>query len=70
MLIRTKKNILKWTEEEFIKTTDTLWENEIQANITVSHILIGTSFIALIALVAQYFDLIGFGTDPSHARTR
>ena len=68
MLIRAKKNLLKWTEEEFIKTTDTLWENEIQANITVSHILIGTSFIALIALVAQYLGLIGFGTDPSHAR--
>lgn len=33
-------------KEEFLHTTDTLWNNEVQANLFVSRILIYTAIIA------------------------
>lgn len=69
MVQKVKKSILKRIEEEFIRTTDTLWENEIQANLFVARILLGTSTFALIAIVADLTGAIGFGTDDNSAIT-
>lgn len=48
-------------KEELVHTTDTLWQNEVQANLTVARILIITSTLALMALVAERLGLLGFG---------
>ena len=52
-------------KEELIHTTDTLWQNEIQANLMVARILIYSSTIALMALIAYHFKIIGFGGSES-----
>ena len=62
MVQKVKKSFLKSIEEEFIKTTDTLWENEIKANMMVAHISLGSALIGLTALIAYKLGFIGFGT--------
>ena len=44
-------------EEEFLRTTDTLWENEVQANLFVARLLIYTSGIAVIFLLLNVFGV-------------
>jgi len=51
-----KRNILKTIEEEFIKTTDTLWDNEVKANLFVARILIYTAIIDVVFIVLAYLD--------------
>lgn len=58
MLIRTKKNILKWAEEELLKTTDTLWENEKKANLFVARILFETAVIDLLFIILALTKII------------
>ena len=58
MLIRAKKNILKWAEEEFIKTTDTLWENEVSANMFVARVMFYTAIIDLIFIILALLKVI------------
>ena len=38
MVQRAKESFLKRIEEEFIRTTDTLWENEVKGNYFVANI--------------------------------
>ena len=58
MVQRAKSNILKRIEEEFIRTTDTLWENEVQANMFVAKVLLYTAAIDAIFMVLGYFGII------------
>ncbi len=51
MVQKVKNNILKRIEEEFLRTTDTLWENEVEANLFVGRILLMTAFIDVIILI-------------------
>ena len=44
-------NIVKAIQREFLRTTDTLWDNEIKANIFVSHVLFVTGIVALFFLL-------------------
>ena len=45
------KGLFGKLKEEFIHTTDTLWQNEVQANLFVAKILIGTAIIAALIIV-------------------
>ena len=45
------KGFIGRLKEEFIHTTDTLWNNEVQANLFVARILIYTSIIAAIIII-------------------
>ncbi|MBQ9425983.1 MAG: SpoIIE family protein phosphatase [Erysipelotrichaceae bacterium] len=58
MVQRTKDSILKRIEEEFVRTTDTLWENEIQANLFVARVLLGTALIDLVFIVLATSDVL------------
>ena len=58
MVQKAKNNFLKRIEEEFIRTTDTLWENEIQANLFVAKILFGTAILDLIFMFLAYFGVL------------
>ena len=58
MLVKVKKGIIKRIEEEFLRTTDTLWENEVAANLLVARILIGTAAIILAVLLADYAGIM------------
>ena len=56
MVTRAKEGILKRIEEEFIHTTDTLWENEVSANIYVAKVLLGTTLIDIVFLLLAIGD--------------
>ena len=56
MAAQTKKRFLKKIEEEFLKTTDTLWENEVAANIFVAKVLLGTALIDVLFLLLTFAD--------------
>ena len=58
MVQRAKESFLKRIEEEFIRTTDTLWENEVQANLFVARILFGTAILDLIFMALAYFKVL------------
>lgn len=58
MVQKAKNNLLKRIEEEFIRTTDTLWENEIQANLFVAKILFGTAILDLVFMFLAYFGVL------------
>ena len=47
----TSKTLFGKLKEEFLHTTDTLWNNEVQANLFVARILIYTAAIALLIIV-------------------
>ncbi len=49
--MKKRKGIIEKLREEFIQTTETLWENEINANLFVARILIYTAVIAFIIIV-------------------
>ncbi len=57
---RKKKSLFEKMEEEFLHTTDTLWENEVQANLFVARILIYSACVAFMFLLLnklQLFDV-------------
>ena len=58
MLVKAKKSLIKRFEEEFIRTTDTLWENEIAANLLVASSMIGTAVVVGILLIANYVGIM------------
>ena len=58
MVQRAKESFLKRIEEEFIRTTDTLWENEVQANLFVAKIMFGTAILDLVFMVLAYFNVL------------
>ena len=58
MVQRAKESFLKRIEEEFIRTTDTLWENEVQANLFVARVLFGTAILDLIFMALAYFKVL------------
>ena len=51
------KNIIRKMREEFLHTTETLWKNEVNANIFVAQILVGTAVIDLIIMLLGYFNV-------------
>ena len=51
MVQKVRKNLLRRLEEEFLRTTETLWENEVEANLFVARILLYTAMIAVIILI-------------------
>ena len=51
MVQKVKNSILKNIEEEFLRTTETLWENEVEANLFVARILMMTAFIDVVILI-------------------
>ncbi|MBQ6478030.1 MAG: SpoIIE family protein phosphatase [Erysipelotrichaceae bacterium] len=63
MLIKVKKGVIKRFEEEFIRTTDTLWESEVAANLLVARVLIGTAMIIMTVLLIDYAGIL----DIDHA---
>ena len=66
MLVKAKKSLIKRFEEEFIRTTDTLWENEINANLFVASSMIGT--VAVVALM-WLANIVGImDVDPTFMR--
>ena len=58
MVQKAKASILKRIEEEFIRTTDTLWENEVQANMFVAKVLMYTAAIDAIFMVLAYTGIL------------
>lgn len=58
MVQRAKESILKRIEEEFIRTTDTLWENEVEANLFVARVLLGTAVIDAIFMALAFFGVV------------
>ena len=57
MVRKAKEKIVKKYEEEYQNITETLYENEVNANLFVSHILIISAFIALIFIVLDLFGV-------------
>ena len=57
-MARNKKTLFAKMEEEFLHTTDTLWENEVQANIFVARILIYSAGVALTFLLLNTLQLL------------
>ncbi len=49
--MKQRKTIVEKLREEFLHTTETLWENEINANLFVARILVYTAVIALIIII-------------------
>ena len=52
-----RKTLFEKLKEEFLHTTDTLWQNEVQANLFVARILIYTSIIALLIIILSIFNI-------------
>ena len=57
MVQRAKSRFLQRVEEEFIWTTDTLWENEVKANLFVARILLETALIDVVFIVGARFGV-------------
>ena len=55
---KNKKTLFEKMEEEFLRTTDTLWENEVQANIFVARILLYSAVVALLFLLLNILQLL------------
>ncbi|MBR2068071.1 MAG: serine/threonine-protein phosphatase [Solobacterium sp.] len=52
-----KERIAKRIKEEFLYTTDTLWENEVSANLFVSKVLLFTAAIDATVLILTFFNI-------------
>lgn len=62
MVQKAKASILKRIEEEFIRTTDTLWENEVEANLFVARVMLGTAVIDVLFIVGGLFNFFTIPT--------
>ncbi|MBR2825784.1 MAG: SpoIIE family protein phosphatase [Solobacterium sp.] len=51
------RRLLQKAKEEFLHTTDTLWQNEVNANLFVARVLIGTAVIDLIIMILGFFNV-------------
>lgn len=66
MVQRAKEGILKRIEEEFIRTTDTLWENEVKANIYVANVLLQTAIVDLIFLLLINLNVLNLNKERAN----
>ena len=57
------KGFVKKLNEEFLQTTETLWNNEVQANLFVARILIYTSVIAGIIMILSAVHVFSIKSD-------
>ncbi len=60
----TEHNKNSWMgrlREEFLDTTETLWNNEVSANLYVAKIMIGTAVLDLLFLVLSYVGVFSIG---------
>ena len=53
----SRKEVFEKFKEEFLKTTETLWENEVKANIFVAIILQITALMTITVLVLSFFNI-------------
>ena len=51
MVDRAKEGIIKRIEEEFLRTTDTLWENEVKANLYVARVMLWVAVMDLLVML-------------------
>ena len=59
----TRKSLYNKFKEEFLQTTETLWNNEVQANLFVARILIYTSVIALIIIILSVLKIFSINSE-------
>ena len=64
-MTKQKKTLRQRIKEEFLSTTDTLWENEVQANLFAARILLVTATITLIVLILILFNIFTVNTDQT-----
>ena len=57
MVQRAKETFTKKIDEEFFHTTETLWQNEIEANLSTARVMIFCAIFTAIALVLNYFGI-------------
>jgi len=55
--MKQRKSIAGRLREEFLQTTETLWENEVNANLFVAGILLYTAAIALIIIILSVLNV-------------
>ena len=66
MVQKAKEGFLKRIEEEFIRTTDTLWENEVQANLFVARVLLQTAVLDLLFLILLNLDIFSLNRERAN----
>ena len=54
MMVKIKNNYMKIFKEEFFDTTETLWNNEVQANLMVARILLYTAALDVLILILTF----------------
>lgn len=54
MMVKIKNNYMKMIKEEFFDTTETLWKNEVQANLMVARILLYTAGLDALILILTF----------------
>lgn len=54
MMVKIKNGYLKMIKEEFFDTTETLWKNEVQANLMVARILLYTAGLDALILALTF----------------
>ena len=63
MVQKVKRSFLKTIEEEFIRTTDTLWENEVQANLFVARVMLGTAVIDIVFILLGLLHVVDISSN-------
>lgn len=58
-----RKTFVEKLKEEFLHTTETLWQNEVQANLFVARILIYTSIIALLIIILSLVNVFSINSE-------
>lgn len=57
MVQKGKEKLLKRIDEEFLHTTDTLWKNEVEANIYTAQTMLFCASITIVCLILNYFNV-------------
>ena len=60
---KKRKTLIDKFKEEFFQTTETLWNNEVQANLFVARILIYTSIIAFIIIILSITGVFSINSE-------
>ena len=60
---KKRKTLIDKFKEEFFQTTETLWNNEVQANLFVARILIYTSIIAFIIIILSIIGIFSINSE-------
>ena len=61
-----QNNYKQRIKEEFLETTETLWDNEVQANLMVARILVYTAIIDAVFLLLAFFGVINVELNSSY----